>query len=213
MPNGTTAQRPSVQGGLRYNSTFGTIEGLEPAGSVSLGGIYDTDRDTYLDLSNNQYNFVTAGVTNHTLNGTLLESGGFSSDHKFSIDGNVVSNDTQDGTSILRSNGTGYTEINNIKFRDSELWNWSSSNFIINLTNTSGNAFLKIDNTSGMVVPQGTSAQRPGAPEVGHTRYNTQLEYLETWNGSNWINAAGEVESIATDDVEQLAYVFNLILD
>ena len=213
LPNGTTAQRPSVQGGLRYNSTFGTIEGLEPAGSVSLGGIYDTDRDTYLDLSNNQYNFVTAGVTNHTLNGTLLESGGFSSDHKFSIDGNVVSNDTQDGTSILRSNGTGYTEINNIKFRDSELWNWSSSNFIINLTNTSGNAFLKIDNTSGMVVPQGTSAQRPGAPEVGHTRYNTQLEYLETWNGSNWINAAGEVESIATDDVEQLAYVFNLILD
>ena len=93
------------------------------------------------------------------------------------------------------------------------MWNWSSSNFIINLTNTSGNAFLKIDNTSGMVVPQGTTAQRPGAPEVGHTRYNTQLEYLETWNGSNWINAAGEVESIATDDVEQLAYVFNLILD
>ena len=26
LPNGTTAQRPSVQGGLRYNSTFGTIE-------------------------------------------------------------------------------------------------------------------------------------------------------------------------------------------
>ena len=43
--------------------------------------------------------------------------------------------------------------------------------------------------------------------EVGHTRYNTQLEYPETWNGSNWINAAGEVESIAPDDVEQLAYV------
>ena len=87
------------------------------------------------------------------------------------------------------------------------MWNWSSSNFIINLTNTSGNAFLKIDNTSGMVVPRVLPAQRPGAPEVGHTRYNTQLEYLETWNGSNWINAAGEVESIAPDDVEQLAYV------
>ena len=39
-----------LQGGLRYNNTFNTIEGLEPAGSVSLGGIYDTDRDTYLDL-------------------------------------------------------------------------------------------------------------------------------------------------------------------
>jgi hypothetical protein len=213
LPAGTTAQRPAVQGGLRYNSTFDSIEGLEIAGSVSIGGIYDTDRDTYLDLSNNQYNFVTQGQTNHTLNGTLIESQGFSSDHKFSIDGNIVSNDTLNGTSVLRSNGTGYTEIENIKFRDSELWNWSSSNFIINQTNTNGEAFLKISNTSGMVVPLGTSAQRPGSPEVGHTRYNKQLEYLETWNGSAWINAAGEVESIATSDVENLAYVFNLILD
>ena len=213
LPIGTTAQRPPLQGGLRYNNTFGTLEGLEVAGSVSLDGIYDTDRDTYLDLSNNQFNFVTAGQTNHTLNGTLIESNGFSSEHKFSIDGNIVSNDQADGTSILRSNGTGYTEIANLKFRDSELWNWSSSNFIVNLTNTTGEAFLKIDNTSGMVVPQGTTAQRPVSPEVGHTRYNLTLEYLETWNGSNWINAAGEVESIEASDVEELAYVFNLILD
>lgn len=213
LPIGTTAERPPLQGGLRFNNTFNTLEGLEVAGSVSLDGIYDTDRDTYLDLSNNQFNFVTAGNTNHTLNGTLIESGGFSSEHKFSIDGNIVSSDETDGTSILRSNGTGYTEIENLKFRDSELWNWSSSNFIINLTNTTGEAFLKIDNTSGMVVPQGTTAQRPLSPEVGHTRYNLDLEYLETWNGSNWINAAGEVESIATSDVEELAYVFNLILD
>jgi hypothetical protein len=213
LPIGTTAQRPPLQAGLRYNNTFSTLEGLEVAGSVSLDGIYDTDRDTYLDLSNNQFNFVTAGQTNHTLNGTLIESGGFSSDHKFSIDGNIVSSDEVDGTSILRSNGTGYTEIENIKFRDSELWNWSSNNFTFGLTNTTGNAFLKIDNTSGMVVPQGTTAQRPVSPEVGHTRYNLTLEFLETWNGTNWINAAGEVESIEASDVEQLAYVFNLILD
>ena len=213
LPIGTTVQRPPLQGGLRYNSTFGTLEGLEVAGSVSLDGIYDTDRDTYLNLSNNQFNFVTAGQTNHTLNGTLIESGGFSSDHKFSIDGNIVSSDEVNGTSVLRSNGTGFTEIEQIKFRDSELWNTSANNFTLNLTNTTGNAFLKIDNTSGMVVPQGTTAQRPGTPEVGHTRYNLTLEYLETWNGSNWINAAGEVESIESSDVEQLAYVFNLILD
>ena len=213
LPVGTTVQRPPLQGGLRYNSTFNTLEGLEVAGSVSLDGIYDTDRDTYLDLSNNQFNFVTAGQTNHTLNGTLIESGGFSSDHKFSIDGNIVSSDEVNGTSVLRSNGTGFTEIEQIKFRDSELWNTSANNFTLNLTNTTGNAFLKIDNTSGMVVPQGTTAQRPVSPEVGHTRYNLTLEYLETWNGSNWINAAGEVESIESSDVEQLAYVFNLILD
>ena len=213
IPKGSTAQRPATQAGLRYNNTFNTFEGLEVGGAISLEGIYDTDRNTYLDLSNNQFNFTTNSITNHTLNGTLLESNGFSSGGKFSIDSNVVSADDTNGNSILRSNGTGHTVINTLKFRDSELLNNTSSNFMINLTNPSGTSFLKIENTSGMVVPNGNTAARPGSPEVGHTRYNTQLEYVETWNGTGWINAAGEVESIDINDVENLAYVFNLILD
>lgn len=215
LPKGTAAQRPSVKGGIRYNTDVGTFEGTETGGAVSLSGIYDTDRDTYINLVNNQVEFVTEGVTNHTLNGTLIESGGFSSNHRFSIDGNVVSNDQTNGNSILRSNGTGYTVVGTgeIRFQDSIINNNTALNFAFDLTNTNNRAFLKFDNTSGMVVPQGTSAQRPSNPEIGHTRYNLTLEYVETWNGTNWINAAGEVESILVDDVEELAYIYNLILD
>ena len=213
IPIGETAQRPSTLGGIRYNTNINAYEGTATSGSVSLQGIYDSDRDTYLDLSNNQFNFVTAGQTNHTLNGTLLESKGFSSDHKFSIDGNVISTDEQDGTIQLKSNCTGKTIIGDLQFQASDLFNNSNNNFVFNLTNTSGNGYLKIDNVNGMIPPLGNTAQRPGTPEVGNTRYNTQLEYLETWNGTNWINAAGEVESIESNDVEQLAYLFNLILD
>ena len=126
-------------GGIRYNTNINAFEGTSTTGSVSLQGIYDSDRDTYLNLSNNQFNFVTAGQTNHTLNGILLESGGFSSDHKFSIDGNVISTDEQDGTFQLRSNGTGKTIINDLQFQSNDLYNNSNSNFIFNLTNTSGN--------------------------------------------------------------------------
>jgi len=213
IPSGETAQRPATLGGVRYNTNINAFEGTATSGSVSLQGIYDSDRDTYLNLSNNQFNFVTAGQTNHTLNGILLESGGFSSDHKFSIDGNVISTDEQDGTFQLKSNGTGKTIINDLQFQSNDLYNNSNSNFIFNLTNTSGNGYLKIQNVNGMVPPLGNDAQRPSSPEIGTTRYNTQREYVETWNGSNWINAAGEVESILTQDVEELAYVFNLILD
>ena len=213
LPKGTASVRPSVKGGIRFNTDVTSFEGTETGGAVSLTGIYDTDRDTYIDLSNNQINFVTAGNTNHTLNGTLIEAGGFSSNHKFSIDGNIVSADDTNGNSILRSNGTGYTVIENLRFQDSILNNNISANFAFNLTNTSGQAKLKFDNVNGIVIPQGTTSERPSSPEVGHTRYNTQLEYVETWNGTNWINAAGEVESILSDDVEELAYIFNLILD
>ena len=215
LPKGTTTERPSVQGGLRYNNVVGAFEGVEPTGPVSLQGIYDSDRDTYLDLSNNQFQFVTAGQTNHTLNGILLESGGFSSDHKISIDGNVISTDEQDGTFQLKSNGTGKTLIGDLQFQTNDLYNDSNSNFIINHTNNTNLAYLKIENVNGIVPPIGTTAQRPGSPEVGTTRYNVtpSINYVETWNGSNWINAAGNVSSIAETDVEELAYVYNLILD
>jgi len=213
IPSGETAQRPATLGGIRYNTNINAFEGTSTTGSVSLQGIYDSDRDTYLNLSNNQFNFVTAGQTNHTLNGTLLESGGFSSDNKFSIDGNVISTNEQDGSFQLKSNGAGKTVINDLQFQSSDLYNNSNSNFIFNLTNTSGNGYLKIQNVNGMIPPLGNDAQRPSSPELGTTRYNTQREYVETWNGSNWINAAGEVESILNQDVEELAYVFNLILD
>ena len=147
------------------------------------------------------------------LNGILLESGGFSSDHKLSIDGNVVSTDEQDGTFQLKSNGTGKTIIDNLNFQGNDLINNFNSNFIFNLTDTANTAYLKFDNVNGLIPPFGDSSQRPTSPEVGTTRYNTQLERVETWNGTNWINAAGEVESILSGDVEELAYLYNLILD
>jgi hypothetical protein len=143
----------------------------------------------------------------------LLESTGFSSDHKLSIDGNVVSTDQQDGTFQLKSNGTGKTIIGDLQFQESNLFNDSNSNFIFNLTNTNNQAYLKFDNVNGLIPPLGNTAQRPTSPEIGNTRYNTQLERVETWNGTSWINAAGEVESILAGDVEELAYLFNLILD
>ncbi len=215
LPKGETSQRPSIQGGIRYNTNYNGFEGTEASGPVSLQGIYDSDRDTYLDVSNNQFNFVTGGVTNHTLNGILLESKGFSSDGKISIDGNTISTDEQDGTYQLKSNGTGKTIIEDLQFKDSDLFNNSNSNFIINHTNSNGLAYLKIDNVNGIVPPVGTTAERPGSPEVGTTRYNTtpSVNYVETWNGSAWVNAAGNVASIDTDQVEALAYVYNLILD
>ena len=215
LPKGETAQRPAVQGGLRFNTNYNGFEGTEVGGPVSLQGIYDSDRDTYLDLSNNQFQFVTAGQTNHTLNGILLESQGFSSDGKLSIDGNVISTDEQDGTFQLKSNGTGKTIIGDLQFQTNDLFNNSNNNFIINHTNNNGLAYLKIENVNGMVPPTGTTGQRPGSPEIGTTRYNTtpSVNYVETWNGSAWINAAGNVASITTDQVEELAYVYNLILD
>lgn len=65
---------------------------------------------------------------------------------------------------------------------------------IIDGDGTGGNPTYKIsDNvilpgTSGMGLIRGTTAQRPGVPGSNtFFRFNTDVEYLEYWDGANWI--------------------------
>ena len=44
-----------------------------------------------------------------------------------------------------------------------------------------------INDTGYLQVPVGTTAQRPASPTVGMWRFNTDLGYLEIYNGSSWI--------------------------
>lgn len=40
--------------------------------------------------------------------------------------------------------------------------------------------------TGAVTIPAGTTAQQPGTPTLGMTRYNTTLNYLEFWDGTVW---------------------------
>ena len=53
--------------------------------------------------------------------------------------------------------------------------------------------------TGGFVPPSGTTAQRPGAPTDGTTRWNTTNGELEHWDGSSWGPIGGS--STFADDV------------
>jgi len=44
-----------------------------------------------------------------------------------------------------------------------------------------------IDDTEFFRLPSGTTAQRPGSPQAGMTRINTDTQCLEYYDGSNWI--------------------------
>ena len=64
------------------------------------------------------------------------------------------------------------------------------------ITTVSGTGTLKIagnvqvnaaDNTSGIVLPNGTEAQRATAPVLGETRVNNENKTIEFYNGTTWI--------------------------
>jgi hypothetical protein len=45
-----------------------------------------------------------------------------------------------------------------------------------------------IDDTGALLLPRGTTAQRPPSPNNGMTRFNTTTNKVEFWNGTAWVD-------------------------
>jgi hypothetical protein len=52
--------------------------------------------------------------------------------------------------------------------------------------------------TGAFDIPAGTTAQRPGSPSTGFTRYNTTITSLEVWNGTEWKGFAAPDPTISS---------------
>lgn len=53
---------------------------------------------------------------------------------------------------------------------------------------TTGVDVLTIGGTAGLVIPSGTTAQRPNSPVLGTTRVNTTISNFEMFSGSSWVS-------------------------
>ena len=49
---------------------------------------------------------------------------------------------------------------------------------------------ITINDTGFLNLPSGTTAQRPGSPATGMMRYNTDLQAIEWYDGSNWVTGS-----------------------
>jgi hypothetical protein len=123
---------------------------------------------------------------------------------------NEITTTTGQDLSIF-GNGTGGVRLGNFRFRDNTVTN-ISSNAISQLTST-GIGYFKIAGTNGVVLPRGTTGERPTAyAVVGMTRYNTDLRALEVWDGFSWASPAGSSGSVTGTQAEDTAVAFALTL-
>jgi len=71
--------------------------------------------------------------------------------------------------------------------------------------------YVYIGGTNGVVIPAGTTGQRPGSPATGMIRFNTDIssQAVEVYTGSQWAGVAGVAAGItvnqATDTAAQWA--------
>ena len=165
IPKGTSAQRPTGAAGLiRYNTDLSTFEGYGAAWG-SLGGVKDTNQDTYISpesyptSNDDTLRFFTSNVQMMALSSNGLALSNATVTEVFDMGGNAK----------VRSNIYAMSRLG---------------------VATSNPAYtVHINGTDSIMVPKGTTVQRPTGA-AGLIRYNTELSTFEGY-GAAWGSLGG----------------------
>lgn len=209
LPRGTTAQRISEQSDIRYNTTSQRFEGYSTA-TTTFNGVFSENRNTSINANNLQghiiftANSIEAG---RVIPGAIQLTGLYTGD--VLIQNNLITTSTSNSNLELEANGTGVVYFDDLAVYDNVIDNTSNNNLSVSHTN---NGYLVFDNVRGLVIPTGTDVERPSVPPQGTTRWNTDRDYLETWNGSEWQRSAGEGEIVTAELMGEIMDIYTLVL-
>jgi hypothetical protein len=111
----------------------------------------------------------------------------------------------------IDGNGAGGVRLGNFRIVDNVITNVVAG--AISQIVQSGTGYFKIAGTNGFVPPVGSNAQRPTAYAVlGMTRYNTDSDALEVWDGLTWASPAGTSGAVSIAGAEDIAAQLALTL-
>ena len=175
--------------------------------------MFDGDRNTYITpelipgANDNTLRFGINGTVRATITPTSLATSLVEVDN-LDISGNTINNIVSGDDLFLSPAGTGSTNLSGVMFNNTTL-NTSDSAFVISIT---GTGYVKFNGTAGIVIPTGPSSGRRLTPEIGETRHNTTVGYMEVWNGTTWIPAVGVLGAAPEYEVLEIMDTWALIL-
>lgn len=209
ISRGTNIERTDFAANIRYNTQSNLYEGYSTA-NLSFGGIYSENRTTSVDATNfsNEIIFKTSGTERGRLTPYSLEIQGLSNENIL-FDNNIIRTTLSNSDLELARSGDAVVNVFDININDSYFSNASNNAFTIVTTNR---GYAKFDSTTGLVIPYGTTSERSSSPEIGDTRWNLDLEYLETWNGTIWQQSSGVGETVTDEVFKELVDIYTLVL-
>ena len=150
-----------------YRDNF-SADGTDSSYTLSQSISDENDVQVYFDgVYQSKDNFSVSGTTLDFGTGNEVESG---------VEIEVV---IFGATSVTLVGGSGSTNFLPIFTASTEIGSSSISE---------ANEILDVDLNGAITIPVGTTAQRPGTPEVGMLRYNSTLTQYEIYDGSNFVN-------------------------
>jgi len=158
-----------------------------PSSSFTVAGNAITFTSAPLAGTNNIWVEYTSLITTYqgisqdpTVIGDIRATGGYLAEGDFGnsfVDGNLIDYVTGRGRFTVG-------ELDDITFYHGGT---SGRSEMMDLYYAGG---AKIYGTTALTIPVGTTAERPGTPAVGMTRYNSTTNYPEYYNGSSWTSIA-----------------------
>lgn len=115
----------------------------------------------------------------------------------------------QSNEDIELSSHTGIVYINSTKWQNGDVTN--VLNTALQLVST-GIGYTLIAGNNGMVFPAGDNSQRRASPERGETRWSTEEQYLESYDGTVWTVSTGGGIEVTTPIMEDLGHAYSLML-
>ena len=224
IPIGNTGQRTSTQGDLRFNTTLGVYEGNDGTGIVSFGGVFSDDLQTSVtaDRFSNNIRMIVGSNQTQEIDSTKL-MGEFTGDgitlqrldiDDIAIDSNTISTTVSNSNLELLPNGTGDIVVDKISFEDNKIKNNNASGLNLTFSST-GLGYVKFAGTGALAVPFGKTDQQPEdstPPPTGDTRWNTDTQLLETWDGNTYITSAGTATAISEAEFNDLLFEYTIAL-
>lgn len=115
----------------------------------------------------------------------------------------------QPGTDVYFNPDSGTTQLEKLAFNADDISNLLDTPITFNST---GTGYYLFADTSGLVIPAGTTAERRASPEVGETRWNTDEMYLECFDGAVWTISTGAGEEVTQELMEDFGNIWVLTL-
>jgi hypothetical protein len=210
---------------LTYVTGNVTVDGNYIAGSVINLGDIASDTITFtadgnsnlVPSANDTYGIGSATKYWNNLYGTTLSGTGVLATTAvlggINLTGNTISSDNNTLDITVTPLGSGNVTFNGlVPFTDSNLNNnttriYNAPYYLL----STNDGYVNFAGTNGVAFPIGNSAQRNTAI-LGTTRFNTDLGFLEIYNGTTWQNSLGSVPLATATNVNDSAVIYDLIL-
>ena len=209
IPVGNTSQRPDTptNGMIRYNSELAQYEGWNGSYWLKLSGVQDLDGNTKITAeltpgaNDNTIRFYSNGTVMATIDSTKMYAVDFQTS-QLDLTSNTISTLNTSTDINLLTNGTGGIVVGNLKFNNNTILNVVPD--AVTVISQQGYGYTKISGTNGVVIPSGTTLNRPAVVETGMVRFNTESQITEIFNGAIWTSVAGTLTGVTFDDATNI---------